>query len=442
MTPHSDLPCQRGIRVNLGQFLHQILQVFFVGLVIGMERTVLPALSGEFGVAKGSFLFLLSFVLSFGLVKGALNFAAGSLADRFGRKRVLVAGWLAGLPIPFLILDARNWWWIVVANLFLGVNQGFTWSMTVTSKLDITRPQERGLATGVNESAGYLAMGLAGIATGYLSVRFGPRPALFGFGLTVVLVALVMAIFFVRETLPWAMAEHDEHKEGSFSGPRPRFPLGVPDHPGAKEIFLLVSFRHPTFRALSQAGLANKIADTLVWGLFPVFFRSRGLSLTEIGWLTGLYAMTWGIAQTATGHLSDIVGRKKPIVGGLWCLGAGIVGVVLSREVFFWGLFACVMGIGMALLYPTLVAAVADISPPAWRGRALGTYRYWRDTGYALGALLLGLLAQWKQEADIAFWTTAVLLAFSGLWVAIGSEETHPGLNPADSSGPAGEGRS
>ena len=438
MTPQSASPYRRGIRINRSQFLHQILQVFFVGLVIGMERTVLPALSGEFGVAKGSFLFLLSFVLSFGLVKGMLNFVAGSLADRFGRKRVLVAGWLAGLPIPFLILEARNWWWIVAANLFLGINQGFAWSMTVTSKLDITRPQERGLATGANESAGYLAMGVAGVATGYLSVRFGPRPALFGFGLTVVLAALAMAVLFVRETLPWARAEHDEHKEGGFSGPRPRFPRGVPDHPGAKEIFLLVSFRHPTFRALSQAGIANKIADTLVWGLFPVFFRSRGLSLTEIGWLTGLYAMTWGIAQTATGHLSDIVGRKKPIVGGLWCLGGGIAGIVLSRNVFLWGFFACVMGIGMALLYPTLVAAVADISPPAWRGRALGTYRYWRDTGYAVGAVLLGLLAQWKQETEIAFWTTAVLLGLSGLWVATGSEETHPGLNPADESGSDG----
>jgi MFS family permease len=422
----------RGIRINRGQFLHQILQVFFVGLVIGMERTVLPALAGDFGVAKGSFLFLLSFVVSFGLVKGALNFFAGTLADRYGRKRVLVAGWLAGLPIPFLVLFAPDWWWIVAANLFLGVNQGFAWSMTVTSKLDITRPEERGLATGLNESAGYLAMGLSGIATGYLAVRFGPRPALFGFGLAVVLIALAVAVLFVRETLPWAKAEHEEHRQGTFSGPLPRFPKGVGAHPGLGEIFLLVSFRDPTLRALSQAGVANKIADTLVWGLFPVFFRSRGLSIAETGWLTGLYAMTWGIAQTATGHLSDRIGRKRPIVGGLWCLGGGIAGVALSRNVGLWAFFSIVMGIGMALLYPTLVAAVADISPPAWRGRALGTYRYWRDTGYAIGGLLLGSLAQWRGKVTIAFWTTAGLLLLSGLWVAVLSEETHPALNPAD----------
>ncbi len=432
MTPALPAPYRRGIRINRGQFLHQILQVFFVGLVIGMERTVLPALAGDFGVAKGSFLFLLSFVVSFGLVKGALNFFAGALADRYGRKRVLVAGWLAALPIPFLILFAPDWWWIVLANVFLGVNQGFAWSMTVTSKIDITRPEERGMSTGLNESAGYLAVGVAGIAAAYLALRLGPREALFGFGLAVVLTALAVALLFVRETLPWAKAEHEEHRLGTFAGPRPRFPKGVSERPGLREIFFLVSFRDSTFRALCQAGVANKIADTLVWGLFPVFFRSRGLSLSEIGWLTGIYAMTWGLFQSGTGHLSDRIGRKRPIVVGLWCLGGGIAGVAFVRSVPLWAFFSMAMGIGMALLYPTLVAAVADISPPAWRGRALGTYRYWRDTGYAIGGLLLGALAQWSQEVVIAFWATAGLLLLSGLWVALASGETHPGLNRAE----------
>ncbi len=426
---------RRGIRINRSQFIQQILQVFFVGLAVGMERTVLPAMARkDFGVAKGSFLFLLSFVLSFGLVKGALNFVAGSLADRMGRKRVLIFGWLAALPIPFLIFFATNWWWIVVANVFLGVNQGFAWSMTVTSKLDITRPEERGLATGLNESAGYLAMGIAGIATGYLSIRFGSRASLFVFGLAVILIALIFARFFVRETLPWAQAEHGEHKNGTFTGPRPRFPRDVSDHPGLREIFLLVSFRHPTFRALSQAGVANKIADTLVWGLFPVYFRNRGLSLLDIGWVTGIYAMVWGVLQIGTGYLSDRIGRKIPIVGGLWCLGGGIAGVAAGDDRLSWGISSVVMGTGMALLYPNLVAAVGDISPPAWRSRALGTYRYWRDTGYAIGAVLLGWVAQWRQDVEIAFWLTAGLLLLSGFWVAAFSEETHPHLNPAEES--------
>lgn len=433
MSPEVSQNYPRGIRENREQFAQQILQVFFVGLVVGMERTVLPAMAQkDFGVAKDSFFFLLSFVLSFGLVKGILNFVAGGLSDRFGRKQVLIGGWLAGLPIPFLIYFAPDWWWIVLANVFLGVNQGFAWSMTVTSKIDITRPEERGFATGINESAGYLAMGLAGIATAYLSLRFGSRLSLFFFGLSVTGIALVHALVFVRETLPWAKAEHREHRTGTFAGPSPRFPSGVSEHPGLAEIFCLVSFRHPTFRALSQAGVVNKIADTLVWGLFPVFFRSRGLPLEEIGWLTGIYALVWGGCQTGTGMLSDRIGRKIPIVGGIWCLGAGIAGVAWGEGPLAWGLFSAVMGMGMALLYPNLVAAVGDIAPPEWRGRALGTYRYWRDTGYALGAILLGTLSQWQQNVDIAFQATALLLLISGIWVAAFSEETHPRLNPAE----------
>ncbi|MHB8369654.1 MAG: MFS transporter [Leptospirales bacterium] len=421
----------RGIRQNLNQFLQQIVQVFFVGLMIGMERTALPGLAQkDFGVAKGSFLFLLSFLFSFGLVKGLLNFVAGTLSDRIGRKRVLVMGWISGLPIPFLILLAHNWWWIVLANVFLGINQGFAWSMTVTSKVDITRPEERGMATGLNESAGYFAVGVAGIVTGYLSTRYGPRDTLFGFGLSVATIALGLAIVFIRETLPWAQAEHAEHRNKTFQGPRPRFPEGVTEHPGAGEIFLLVSFRHPTFRALSQAGIANKIADTLVWGLVPVFLLGRGLSLTATAWVTGLYALVWGVSQIGTGRLSDRIGRKIPIVAGLWILSGGILAMALSRSFEIWLLSATVMGVGMALLYPNLVASVADIAPAAWRGKALGTYRYWRDTGYAIGALLLGVVAQWKQEVTATFWVTSGLLIFSGLWVALGAEETHPGKNP------------
>lgn len=397
--------------------------------MIGMERNVLPVLSQDFGVHKGSFLFLMSFVVSFGFVKGMLNFIAGRLSERIGRKKVLLLGWLAAVPIPFMILYAPTWGWIVAANVFLGINQGFAWSMTVTSKVDITRAEQRGFATGVNEFAGYAAVGLGGLATGYLAIIYGPRVALFGFTLAVIALATVMAALFVRETLPWAKAESAEHAGGTYVGHQPRFAQGVSAHPGTWEIFTLVSFRHPTLNALCQAGVVNKIADALLWVLFPVFLHDRGLSLIQIGWVTAIYGLVWGASQLVTGALSDVVGRKKPIVAGLWLLGIGVASVPVGQSMVAWTISAVVMGMGMALLYPNLIAAVADISHPRWRSSALGTYRYWRDTGYAIGAIALGLVAQWGNGTVPAFWFTAVTLALSGLYVALRAEETHPGLN-------------
>ncbi|MHB1678054.1 MAG: MFS transporter [Sulfuriferula sp.] len=421
----------RGIRANLNQFIQQAIQVFFVGLMIGMERNVLPVLSQDFGVPKGSFLFLMSFVVSFGFVKGILNFIAGRLSERIGRKKVLLLGWFAAIPIPFMILYAPGWGWIVAANVFLGINQGFAWSMTVTSKVDITRADQRGFATGVNEFAGYAAVGLGGLATGYLAVIYGPRLALFGFTLAVIALAALMAALFIRETLPWAKAESAEHAGGTYVGHQPRFPQGVSAHPGTWEIFTLVSFRHPTMNALCQAGVVNKIADALLWVLFPVFLHDRGLSLIQIGWVTAIYGLVWGASQLLTGALSDIIGRKKPIIAGLWLLGMGVVSVPLVSGITAWTISAVIMGAGMALLYPNLIAAVADISHPNWRSSALGTYRYWRDTGYAIGAIALGLVAQWGNGIVSAFWFTAVMLALSGLYVTLRAEETHPRLNPA-----------
>jgi len=420
----------RGIRANLHQFIQQAIQVFFVGLVIGMERNVLPVLSQEFGVPKGSFLFLMSFVVSFGLVKGILNFVAGRLSERIGRKKVLLLGWLGALPIPFMILYSPSWGWIVAANVFLGINQGFAWTMTVTSKVDITRAEQRGFATGVNEFAGYAAVAIAGVATGYLSVVYGPREALFGFTLAVILVAVVTAFLFIEETLPWAKAEGSQHANGTYVGHKPRFAAGVSAHPGMWEIFTLVSFRHRTFRSFAQAGVSNKLADALLWVLFPVFLHERGLGIVQIGWVTGVYGAVWGGSQLWTGALSDAIGRKKTIVAGLWILGAGVASVMLVEGMAAWIAAAAVMGVGMALLYPNLIAAMADISHPAWRSTALGAYRYWRDTGYAIGAISLGLVAQWRNDVAAAFWFTAIVLGLSGLWVALQAEETHPRLNP------------
>ncbi|MFK2905998.1 MFS transporter [Dyella ginsengisoli] len=422
---------QPGIRINLQQFVWQALQVALVGMVIGMERNVLPVVaSHDFGVPPRSFVYLMAFVISFGLVKGVLNFVAGRLSERIGRKPVLLMGWLAAIPIPLLIYFAPNWWWIVAANLFLGVNQGLAWSMTVTSKVDIAKAEQRGLATGINEFAGYAAVGLAGIATGYLGHHYGPRAALLWFALAVIAAGLITAALFVRETLPWARAESHRHAQRQHAGPPPRFAQGLSAHAGWHQVFAFVSFRHPTFAALCQAGVANKVADTLLWVLFPLYLHEQGLDLVQIGWITGTYGLTWGASQLWTGALSDRIGRKRPVIAGLWLLALGIGAVTLVQGVAAWLLIAAVMGTGMALLYPNLIAAVADIAHPDWRSSALGTYRYWRDTGYALGALVLGLIAQARGSLLPAFGFTAVLLLVSGGWMAWRAEETHPRLPP------------
>ena len=419
----------QGIRANLHQFIWQAVQVFLVGLLIGMERTVLPLVAArDFAVPKSSFLYLLSFVISFGLVKGALNFVAGRLSERIGRKPVLIFGWVAAIPIPLLIFYAQSWWWIVAANLFLGINQGFAWSMTVTSKVDITRAEQRGLATGINEFAGYAAVGMAGIVTGYIASLYGPRPALLGFALVVIAAGLVTALLFVRETLPWARAESQRHADGKHQGLKPKFAEGLPAHPSSLQVFAFVSFRHPTFSALCQAGVANKVADTLLWVLFPLYLHGHGLDVVDIGWVTGVYGLSWGASQLWTGPLSDRIGRKPTIVAGLWLLALGVASVTLVTGTAAWLAAAVVMGVGMALLYPNLIAAVADISHPNWRSSSLGAYRYWRDTGYALGALVLGGIAQFAGLIAPAFWFTAAVLVASGLWVLLRAHETHPRL--------------
>ncbi|KPV39656.1 MFS transporter [Thiohalorhabdus denitrificans] len=429
-----------GIRPNLGQFLFQMLQVFFVGLTIGLQRNVVPALAEEeFGLAPGSYLLFMAFIISFGFVKGALNFVAGRLSERVGRRRVLLWGWLAALPIPFLILYAPSWDWIVAANVLLGVNQGFAWSMTVTSKADITRAEQRGLATGFNEFAGYTGVAIAGVVTGYLAADMDPRWALFLFGLTVALVALATAWLFAAETLHWARAEAHAHASGTHKGPRPRFPENVSDHPGTREIFTLVSFRHRTFAALSQAGSVEKFVDALVWAFFPAWLHAQGLTVVAIGWVVGVFGVVWGASQLWTGPLSDRIGRKGPIVAGMWICGAGVAATLLVEGFWLWCATAAVAGVGMALLYPTLIAAVSDISHPNWRSSSLGVYRFWRDTGYGLGGLAIGLAADATGALETGFWLTAIAMGLSGLWVLLAAEETHPRLNPAPQLRPAVE---
>lgn len=422
-----------GIRENFGQFAHQLVQVLFVGLTIGMFRTVVPALAeSEFGVAKGSFMMLMAFVTAFGFVKGTLNFVAGRLSERIGRKKVLVLGWLSAVPIPFMILYAPSWDWIVAATVLLGVNQGLAWSMTQTSKLDLTTADQRGLTIGLNEFSGYFGVAVAGIITGYLAAAYGPREGLLIFGLIVVGLAGLLTLLWVEDTLPWAHAEGRKHAAGQMSGPKPRYPTNISATPGTWEVFTLMSWRDARLASVSQAGLVEKFVDALVWVFFPVYLYQQGLSLAGIGWVVGVYGFVWGISQFFTGRWSDRVGRKKPIVAGMWLCGAGVALVVTGKGEWWWSFSAAVMGFGMALLYPTLSAAVSDIAHPNWRGSAIGIYRFWRDLGYGIGALLLGAVAVLAGRIEVGFWFTAVAMLLSGLVVLLACAETHPRLNPAD----------
>lgn len=407
------IPHQFGIAENRSQFVHQLVQVLLVGFAIGMTRTVVPALAeSEFGLERGSFVLLSAFVIAFGVVKGVLNFVAGRLSERIGRKKVLVLGWLIALPIPVMIALAPNWNWIVAATVLLGVNQGLCWSMAQTSKLDLTRANQRGVVIGLNEFSGYVGVGLAGIITGYAATLMGPREGLLSFGLIVIGLGLVLSAFFVRDTLPWA---HAEAKSAAATAPLTTW-----------EVFALMSWRDRRLAAISQAGLVEKFVDALVWVIYPVFLFARGLSLPEIGWVVGMYGMVWGGSQLLTGPLSDKIGRHWPNVSGMWICGAGVAMMVLGEGIAWWSFSAAVSGLGMALLYPNLSAAVADIAAPAWRGSAIGIYRFWRDLGYAIGALGFALAANLAGQIEAAFWFVAIAMLISGLALLVWGEETRP----------------
>ena len=420
-----------GVRVNLGQLLQQLLQVLLVGMTIGMMRTVVPALAeSEFGVPRGSFLLLVAFVVAFGFVKGAMNFVAGRLAERLGRKLVLLVGWLSAMPIPFLVYYAPSWNWIVAATILLGINQGLTWSMTQTAKLDITRADERGLVIGLNEFSGYLGVALAGIATGYAASLWGPREGLLWFGVVVIGSATALAWFAVRETLPWARAEV-KRPGAAAAGLRPRYSTGVGHSPSTAEMFTLMSWRDRRMAAICQAGLVEKFVDALVWAFWPVYLHQQGVSLPGIGWIVGVYGFTWGGAQFFTGRLSDRVGRHRLNSWGMWVCGAGVAMMPLGSGAIWWSIAAAIAGFGMAMLYPNLSAAVADIAHPNWRASAIGIYRFWRDLGYGIGALGLGIAAKLGGQLETGFWFVAIAMFVSGLVLFHYGEETHPRLNPA-----------
>jgi MFS family permease len=412
-----------GLRPNARQFGLQLLQVFQVGLTIGMTRTVIPVMAEtDFGVPKDSFLLLSAFVVSFGLVKAVMNFVAGRLSERHGRRAVLEWGWWVALPIPWMIGFAPAWGWVVAATVLLGVNQGLTWSMTQTAQLDLTTPDERGLTLGLNEFAGYAGVALAGMATASLVAAWEVRPALMLFGGTTTLTALLLARYAVQETLPWARSPVTPATVNK--------PLAVLS---TRAVLWQMSGGDLRLMALSQAGLVEKFVDALVWVFVPVYLHRQGLSLPQVGWVTGVYGLVWGVAQLGTGRLSDRVGRHMLNVGGMWLCGAGVALLVSGSGLVWWLASAALTGLGMALLYPNLSAAVADLADPAWRGSAIGIYRFWRDLGYGVGALLLGAVAHFSGQLEPAFWAVAVAMALSGGCLWYFGKESHPRLRKSAS---------
>ena len=392
-----------GLRENWPQFALLVLINAFVGGMVGLERTLVPLIGSEtFQLASTAA--VTSFIVSFGAVKAITNLVSGQLADSWGRKKTLVLGWAVGLPVPFMIMWAPAWGWIVAANVLLGVNQGLSWSMTVIMKVDLVGPRQRGLAVGLNEFAGYLAVGVTAFLTGYLATLYGLRPVPFYLGIVYAATGLLLSVLLVHDTREHVALERRQHPS-------------IESQLRFGEIFVRTSLTDRNLFAASQAGLINNLNDGMSWGIFPLFFAAAGLSVERIGILKGVYPAIWGILQVVTGPLSDRWGRKGLIVAGMWVQAAGLFAIASLGSFDWWLLGSVLLGLGTAMVYPCLLAAVSDAAEPSWRARALSVYRFWRDLGYAIGALLAGLLA-----AVIGFaWTIAAIGALtfvSGVIVA------------------------
>ena len=402
-----------GLSANWNQFWLLVLINAFVGAMVGLERTVLPLLAEQdFGLASRGV--ALSFLVSFGLVKAGTNFFAGRLGDRYGRKPILVLGWLVAIPVPFLIMWAPSWGWIVAANVLLGINQGLAWSTTVIMMIDLAGPRRRGLAMGVNEFAGYVAVAVSALATGYIAQAFGLRPEPFYLGIAFAAVGLGLSAAFLRETRGHAQTE------AGLAGAAGDAETPVP---GTRGLLALSIWRHPALSSASQAGLVNNLNDGVAWGLFPLFFAASGLGLSDIGWLSFIYPFTWGVLQLWTGAWSDRVGRKRLIAGGLLIQALALGAIAMTNGFAGWLGAAALLGVGTAMVYPTLLASVGDVAHPSWRGSAVGVYRLWRDSGYAVGGVMAGTLAD-AFGMRVAIGAVAVLTGLSGLLVAVRMPET------------------
>ena len=403
-------PVRLGLRENLAQFTLLVIINAFVGAMVGMERSILPAIAEqEFHLLARTA--VLSFIVVFGLTKAFSNYAAGRWADQIGRKRMLVIGWLVAAPVPFALMWAPQWRWILAANALLGISQGLTWSTTVIMKIDLVGSRRRGLAMGVNEFAGYAAVAGAALLTGWIAARYGLRPEPFYPGVVFVALGLALSVFLIRETSAHVMLESRQ---------------GVPssDAPSAREVFWRTTLADRNLSSISQAGLVNNLNDGMAWGLFPLVFAAANMSLERIGMLAAIYPATWGVVQLGTGALSDRVGRKWLIVSGMWLQAAAIVVVILSDRFVWYATGLTLLGVGTAMVYPTLLAAIGDVALPSWRASSVGVYRLWRDLGYAIGALLAGITADVVGLAG-AMWFVAAITFASGSVAAVRMSETH-----------------
>jgi len=413
IAPTPDASVRLGLRENVGQFAMLVVVNAFVGAMVGLERSILPAIGEqEFQLAARTA--MLSFIVVFGVAKALTNYGAGRLSDRWGRKRLLVAGWLVAVPVPFLLMWAPTWNWVLVANVLLGISQGLTWSTTVIMKIDLVGSRQRGLAMGVNEFAGYVALAASALATGWIAARYGLRPQPFYLGVGFAIIGFALSALFVRET-----RHHASHESG-LVGTLP--PEGVPT---PRQIFWRSTLVDTNLSSVSQAGLVNNLNDGMAWGLFPLVFAAAGMNLAQVGLLAAIYPVTWGFAQLVTGALSDRTGRKPLIVWGMWIQAAGISVVALVHTFAGFAVGSVLLGIGTALVYPTLLAAIGDVTHPSWRASAVGVFRLWRDLGYAIGALLAGITAD-EFGLSAAMWVIAALTFVSGTVSATRMAETLP----------------
>ena len=404
-----------GLRVNAAQFSLLVAVNALVGGVVGQQQTVLPLLAtDDFGLTGYTVIF--TYIAAFGVTKAASNYAAGILADGLGRKPVLLIGWLFAVPVPVMLILAPDWGWVVAANVLLGINQGLTWSTTVVMKIDLVGPDKRGLAMGLNEAAGYGAVAITSLLAGHLAATYGLRPAPFLLGAAYVALGLTLSALLVKETRGHAALE--QHRR------TPSSPSREGTAPSSRTIFALSTWREPALASASQAGLVNNLNFGLAWGLFPLLFATADLSLGQISLLFALYPGVWGVGQLATGALSDRYGRKRLITAGMGLQAAALALIAVADTFPGWAAGTILLGAGTAMVYPTLLAAIGDVAEPAWRGRAVGIYRLWRDLGYAFGALIGGVMAD-LAGLHAAVWVAAALSAAAALMVAIRMYETH-----------------